>query len=341
MKIIFTIQHPAHVHLFRNSIRQLSENGNDVFIIVRKKEINTELLELYDINHTVVADEPSSMFHLPFVQLQYEKALIRAVRRIDPDVLVAMGEPAITHAAAATDAKSLVFTDTEHATLQNALCFPFADRIYTPECYDDNIGSKQVRYPGYHELAYLHPNRFEPDPSILSEANVERDERFAILRLVSWDAVHDIGDGGFSDIVDVVKALEATGTTVRITSEAELPASIRDRKVSVPPHRIHDLMAFADLFVGESATMAAESAVLGTPAVYVSSSQLGYIDELEHQYGLLFTYSGADRHERGLDKAISILERNDSEQWKRRRERLLADKVDTTNVIVNAVQEVA
>ncbi len=74
--------------------------------------------------------------------------------------------------------------------------------------------------------------------------------------------------------------------------------------MSIPPHRIHHLMAFADLYVGESATMAAESAILGTHAVFVSSSRRGYTDELENEYELVYHYSGTSRHERGLRQAL-------------------------------------
>ncbi len=37
------------------------------------------------------------------------------------------------------------------------------------------------------------------------------------------------------------------------------------------------LLAYATLFIGEGATMASECAVLGTPAIYVNSLQLGYL----------------------------------------------------------------
>ncbi|WP_092936175.1 DUF354 domain-containing protein [Natrinema hispanicum] len=341
LTILFAIQHPAHVHLFRNSIQILSEEGHNVYTFARKKEINTDLLDQYIIDYELLAGEPESSWQLPLVQLKYEWGILRKTHQLDPDVLVAMGEPSITHAAKLTDATSLVFTDTEHATLQNTLAFPFADRIYTPECYQNNIGKKQVRYPGYHELAYLHPDRFEPDPSVLEEAGLDRDEQFVVLRLVSWDAMHDVGDSGFEDVVDIVQALEETGTTVRITSEADLPEAIEDRRALISPDRIHDLIAFADLYVGESATMATESAVLGTPAVFVSSSRRGYTDELEEEYGLVYNYSGKNRHERGLKKAIEVLERTDSDQWEKRHKQMLADKVDTTDVIINAVKEVA
>jgi predicted glycosyltransferase len=98
---------------------------------------------------------------------------------------------------------------------------------------------------------------------------------------------------------------------------------------------MHDLLAFADLFVGEGATMAAESAVLGTPAIYVNTLTMGYTDELDERYELLFNYQQEDRHERALEKAVSILE--EDTDWQRRRERLLDDKIDTTDVVLHAL----
>lgn len=339
MKVLFTIQHPAHVHLFRNTIDELSANGHQVHTIARQKDINVDLLERYDIDHTVVAPEPKNGLHLPFIQLKYEWHVIRAARRIDPDVLVAMGEPSITHAAKLLNASSIVFTDTENATLQNLLAFPFADRICTPESYKDDIGEKQVRYPGYHELAYLHPNRFDPDPSVLEEADIGPDDRFAILRIVSWDAAHDVGDSGFDNIVDVVERLENTGVEVRITAEKDVPAAIEEKQVSIPPDRIHNLIAYADLYIGESATMATESAVLGTPAIFVSSTRRGYTDEIEADYGLMFNYSGEDRHERSLKKAQEILSNYDSTKWSERRHTLLNEKIDATKLILDQIGE--
>ncbi|MCU4753666.1 DUF354 domain-containing protein [Halobacteria archaeon AArc-curdl1] len=340
-RIIFSIQHPAHVHLFRNAIADLTADGYEVYVFAREKDINIDLLEHYEISHTVLAGEATSLFELGLVEAAYEYRLTKAARQIRPSVMVAMGGVAISRPGVLAGAKRLIFTDTEHATLQNTLAFPFATRICIPECYQGYIGEKQLRYPGYHELAYLHPNRFDPDESILDEIDANREESLVILRLISWDAAHDIGDSGFEDVVSVVESLEKTGATVCITSEADLPDAIEDRQVSISPHRIHDLMAFADLYIGESATMATESAVLGTPAVFVSSSRRGYTDELEEKYGLVFNYSGQYRHEAGLMQALKILKSDEPNKWKRRREAMLDDKMDTTNFITKTIQEMA
>jgi uncharacterized protein len=333
MRVIITIQHPAHVHFFKNAIRELERTDHTVAVFAREKDIAIELLEAYGIEHTVLAGRAEGVVSLAGVQLRYELGLLRAARRFRPDVLVAIGEPGVVHVSKLLGSKSVVFTDTEGARFRRRLVYPFADRVCVPDCYREEISGRCVRYPGYHELAYLHPNRFDPDPSVPEAAGVEANERFAVIRSVSWEAMHDIGDSGFSDIRDAVSRIEATGTRVLITAEAPLPNDLEPYQVSVPAQDVHHLLYYADVFVGESATMATESAVLGTPAVFVSSSTRGYTDELERRYGLVFNFHDERRHDAALRKAVSILDATGTD-WEARRERLLSEKVDTTGVIL-------
>ena len=337
MRAIFTVQHPAHVHLFRNTIDELEKSGHEPFIFVREKDIVLELLDSYDIPYTVLAGKADTLVELAGRQAEYEFRLLKHARQIKPDVMVAMGEPGVTHVSTLLGCPGIIFTDTEHAWLQNALAFPFADKVCLPTCYQGNRRSKQVRYKGYHELAYLHPNRFTPDPSILDEVGLNKEDSFTILRLNAWQSAHDLGDSGFSEVQNVVSQLEDAGTEVIITSEPDLPESLEQYNSEVPLDRIHDLMYYADLLIGESATMAAESAVLGTPAVFISTSRRGYTDELGDRYGLVYTFSGTDRQEAGIEKALSILNESDQGKWERRQERLLEDKIDTTEFILEQI----
>lgn len=333
MRILITIQHPAHVHFFRNAITDLQSQGHKIRVLVRQNDIAVDLLELYDIDHTVVAGPADGLFGIARVQPKYEWSILKETRAFSPDTLAAIAEPGVAHASTISDARSVVFTDTEHVPLQEKLVFPFADCICTPDCYEDDLGRSHETYAGYHELAYLHPDRFEPDRAVLDEADLDQDEQFALVRLVSWDAVHDIGDSGFDSIGDVVTGLEETGTTVRITAEQDLPSEVEHCQVKIDPHKIHHLMSYASLYLGESATMAAESAVLGTPAVFVSSSRRSYTNEMENEYGLVFNYSGPNRHQQGVERALEILNGDSTARWKQSRQRLLEEKIDTTAVI--------
>jgi predicted glycosyltransferase len=334
MEVLVSIQHPAHVHFFKHAIGELRDRGHDVSVFALDRDVTLELLHAEEIDHTVLASRgPEDS--VPLTQVVYEARLLQAARRLEPDVLTAVGGVSVSHVATLLGARSVVFTDTDHATLSNRLAFPFADRICTPTCYRGNAGPKQYAYRGSHELAYLHPDRFTPSPDVLEGTGVDPDDTVVVLRLIRWNAMHNVGGEGFSDLEGVVERLEATGATVLVTSEKPLPASLEDHRVVVEPHRMHDLLAYADLFVGESGTMTAESAVLGTPAVYVHENDTGLTEELA-EYGLVFPHHGPDRHAEALEEAVEILA-DDDRDWAARRERMLEDKRDTTDVVVEQV----
>ena len=73
-----------------------------------------------------------------------------------------------------------------------------ADAYCTPEAYQEAAGPHHLRYRGYHELAYLHPRYFTPDPAVLGEAGLAPGEPFTLVRFVGWAAGHDIGHQGLS-----------------------------------------------------------------------------------------------------------------------------------------------
>ena len=147
-----------------------------------------------------------------------------------------------------------------------------------------------IYFPGNIELHYLHPNRFTPSP-VWDLLGVEPNTRFAIVRFVKWDAWHDTHlVGGFSldqkrELIDRLQQ----HMRVFISSESELPADLEPYRIHIPIERMHDVQAAASLFVGESATMASESVVLGTPAIYIDQVGRGYTDE-EAREGLLWMF---------------------------------------------------
>ena len=49
MKFLFDVGHPAHVHYFKNLIKLLKKNGNQVLIVAREKDVTHRLLRNYRI----------------------------------------------------------------------------------------------------------------------------------------------------------------------------------------------------------------------------------------------------------------------------------------------------
>ncbi|HOX36241.1 MAG TPA: DUF354 domain-containing protein [Methanoregulaceae archaeon] len=338
MKILIDMGHPAHVHLFKNFIWEMEKHGHEIKVTARDKEVTRQLLDGYGIPYETVGKPSGGIFALGREWIQRTMRIATIGRRHGADIYIGVLNPATAFSAWINRKWSITFSDTEHAELAKKVTFPFTYRILTPSCYTENIGKKQTRYNGYHELAYLHPTRFTPDPAVLSEVGLAEGDRFIVIRFVSWGSSHDVGQHGIADKAGLVTALSAYGR-VLITSEGALPDELQPYRIRLPPEKVHDLLYYASLYVGEGATMATEAALLGTPSIYISSLArlMGNFIELEKTYGLLSSFSDTTA---ALGKAEEILtDPHSKENWKLKKERLLNDKIDVTAFMVRSVED--
>jgi predicted glycosyltransferase len=343
MRVHFDVTHPAHVHLFRHAIESLAGDDHAVGVTAREKEVTTQLLDAFGIEHEVL-----SRMRAPAWTLGPEWGLrtlrtVDYVRRFDPDVVVSQLNPAAVGAAALTRTPSVVFHDSETAGRLADVLAPLTEVVCSPKGVQQDLGGNHRFYEGFHELAYLHPNRFEPDDDLLAEHGADPDEPYAVLRFVSMGAYHDVGEAGVSPDQQrrLVSALAEHGP-VYVSSEDGSAVDDPAEPVPVPPEAIHHLLANASVFVGDSDTMAIEAAVLGTPSVRVDSfgdgDVLGCFDELE-RYGLVHSTTDGDA---AIDRAVEIAGNPAAnEQWERRRDRLLEDKLDVSSYVLDTIREVA
>lgn len=344
MNVHFEVGHPAHVHLFKHAVSELNARGHETLVTAREKEVTTDLLDAYGIDYRVLSKQGETTPRLLLEWTLRELKLIRAIRQFDSDVVVSHLSPVAAQAARVTGTPSVTFTDDEVATRSlSKLTLPFTSRVCTPACFEMDFGEKHRRYDGYHELAYLHPDRYEPDPRPLREHGVAVDEPYFILRFVSWAAHHDVGETGISTEGkrELVEYLSEHGR-VYITSESPLPPAFEEYRLPVPPELIHHLLFYADGYIGDSQTMAIEAGVLGTPAIrtnsFVGSADLSTFRELE-SHGLVYNLN---EERAAIEKMKTFIEDPDTTaKWERRRSQLLAEREDVTDVVVEETLETA
>lgn len=336
--ILVHLGHPAHVHFYRHAIQKLEEQGHTIFNTAVDKEYTRHLLDEYDLPYQVVGKHKKGLASKIASMLRYDAAFIKIIRKERIDVATGIGSPSIAQAGFITNTPSIIFTDTETATIGNRFMAPFATKIIVPECYAGDFGVKQLRYAGYHELAYLHPNYFMPDDSCLVENGLGVGEGFSVVRIVSRVSLHDRGDVGLGgNVSEVVERLSKHGR-VLLSSEEDLPSKFDDCLVK-SPGKIHSLLYYARIYLGESPTMASEAAILGTPSIYAQKSFRGYTDELSSKYDLIITFQDPESLvEKSLSRAEEILSHKDSKaDWMGKRDRMLADKIDVTEFIVETL----
>jgi predicted glycosyltransferase len=342
MKIIITIQHPAHVHFFKNIVDILKKRNHKVHVFIKSADIITNLLTNYNIEYEKITERKKSVTGLMQNQLKYEKGIIKRALDIRPDILLAIGEPAVAHVSTLFDCSSFLFLDSEPSAVHKVITIPFADKIFTPELHRYDHGRKHVRYPGYHELAYLHPNRFSPNPDALRNYGIDPDEKYFVVRFISWKAYHDVNQSGFSrKAKEEITSLLSEDGEVFVTTEDELPNEFKEYKQPIPPHLMHDLLYHANMYVGDSQTMATEAAVLGTPAIrsnsFAGDGDMSNFQELERDYQLLISKS--DERE-AIQTIQRLINDDDREQkWELRRKNLLNDKIDVTPFVIDAIEK--
>lgn len=333
MNILIDINHPAHVHYFKYFIREMQKRGHKILITATEKEITYQLLETYHFDFIKLGAHSRNIvkkiINLPVTVM----SIYLVSRNFKPDLFLGFGSIRAAHTAAILRKPSINFEDTEDSIGQIRLYLPFVQSVCTPTCFLRDLGPKHVRFNGYMELAHLHPNRFIPNPAILQEIGLNESEKFIVVRFVSWGATHDIGHHGIRDKPGLVRTLEKYGR-VLLTSEGDMPSELRAYQVKISPEKIHDLLSFATLYIGEGGTMATEAAILGTPSILVSSfaGTMGNFAELEKTYNLLYTFTESDA---ALEKAVEILNDTKSkEKWLIKRERLVKEKIDMTAFMV-------
>lgn len=348
MRIFLDITHPADVHFFRHAISHWLEQRHEVQVVARDKDVAHELLDLFRIPFRPLGRAGRGLLGLTLELARRESAIFRLLRDGRCDVACGFGATFLVHAARILGIPTVVFTDAENARIANRLTFPFATVISTPRSYRDDLGTRQRRFNGYKELAYLHPTCFTPDAGVLRHAGLREGEPFVFVRLTAWSSSHDFGQHG---LVDRREAFARLGRFGRVVVSAEGPAC-RDlgggvtgpaHRFTGPLHKVHHLLAFARLFFGESATMACESAMLGTPAILVSTSRRGFTDELEERYGMVFTYDHPrDGQEQALRKAEALLgDPGTPRLWQDKRASMLSDQENITRYVTDLVARAA
>jgi uncharacterized protein len=336
MRALFDIVHPSQVHFYRHLHAGLQADGHATLVVGRDKEVTLDLLNAFGIEHETFGRAGSkSVLGRAGELLARDAYLVRRALRFRPDVVLTRN-PAGVHAARLTGAQ--VVWDTNDGRAAGPLFHlgaPLANVITSPSWLSEDYGPRHRRYRGPKELAYLHPNWFEPGPNIRQALGVPSEAPLFVLRFVAHDAIHDVHTSGLSEPQkrELVERLADLGTVV-ISSEGPLSAELEPYRYRIGATRIHDVLAAADLFIGDSGSMAAEAGVLGTPSLRLSAwvgPVRGYLGRMEQDYGLVrcFTPDTMAEFESALDQSLADL-RGVKDAARAGAARLVAENDDVT-----------
>jgi len=335
MRILIDIGHPAHVHLFKNFAWKMQEKGHKILFTCRDREFVLRLLQVYGFIYENYGMYYKSIGGKIQGLIKNELKMFNTAIHFKPDLFLSHGSTIAALTSFLLNKPHISFEDTFNME-QVKLYLPFTDIVLTGNYPHPSLGRKEIKYPGYNELAYLHPNVFTPDENVLKELGVEKNEKYAIIRFVAWNATHDIGHRGFSNEnkIKLVKEL-STYVKIFISEEGDLPEELKEYQICIKPESIHNILYYAQLLVSESGTMASECAVLGTPSIYIDNKGRFYTED-EANYGLINTFKEDDLNQnRAIKKAIEIASHPDiKDEYRGKAQLMLKEKIDVTSLLV-------
>ncbi len=300
MRFLFELSHPKHYYQFKQIMKDLLSNNYDVKIIARDKDVLLKLLEEEGCRYQIYGKHGKEAWNkirfLPGIFITYYKI----IKSFNPNYIISKASAYAAILSFFVRIKTVIMPDSEVVSLTNKFVAPYASLIITPNNFGLNYGEKHIRINGLFEDCYLHPNAFKPNKNILIKYNINPEEPYYILRFVGWSANHDIGKKGFSEEnkCKLVKKLKTFGK-VYISSENSLEKELLPYKIDIPVSAIHHALHYAQIYIGDSQTMATESALLGTPSIrynsFVGINDMSNFRILEEKYDLLKNFNDFEK----------------------------------------------
>lgn len=344
MSLLVYLGHPAHFHLFKNTIKQLQSEGIKVTVAIKSKDVLEQLLKdsgMEYVNVSPVSKNSASKGYKAFLARLFN--LSKLIRKHKPRLLIGSAAE-LTILGKISGIPSYIFFEDDFEAVKPfaKIAGPLATKLICPNCCSAwKWNHKKTGYNSYHELAYLHPDHFTPDPEKVKTI-FDLNKRNFILRFAQLTAYHDIGKSGIDTAIaqKLIDILSPHGA-VYITSERPLEPQFEKYQIQISPLDIHHALYFADLYIGDSQTMTAEAAVLGTPAIRFNDfvGELSYLEELEHSYAL--TYGIKTTYPQKLPEITKeLLQLKDLKaEWQRRRVNMLKEKADLAAYMTELVKE--
>jgi len=279
--VIIDITHYPHVNFYKYAIKSLKERNINVYIVIRPrgKLVSIFQKECPDVPFVLIGRYRKKIFGKIFDMVERDMALLRYLSKRKFDVGTGVGSINLTHVTHFLKKPSIMFEDDLEYKLGYHLYSPFATRIIMPKCIPSR-GKKLLKYNGFKELAYLHPNHFKPDRKALDPYDLDPYEYVFIREMLNVSLNYRWAEMGKpSKILDYLKDMD-----LKILLSIEDKSLINLFKehciiLKEPVEDIHSLLHFASLTISSGDSMARESCLVGTPAIYTGERDMAINNE--------------------------------------------------------------
>lgn len=296
MKVWIDIVNAPHVWFFKNIIKYLEDQGEEVFITARKFGDVHQLLDLFEIPYTSVGRHGATLEQKLLRSTERVYNLSKIIEQEKPDVAVSKHSIELPRVSFGLRIPSVYVLDNEHAIAANRLTLPLCNKIVVPKAMSVwdvlKIGADPnalVRYNGTSEV--IHFVDFQYNSNIFNDLNLNLKEDKTILMrpepaLASYlDA--DCNESVLSPIVDHIGEYANILVIPRFKEQQEIFADNENVTIIKPPVDTFSLIKKCDLMIGAGGTMNREAALLGTPVISCYPGKLLAVDGYYIKKGLM------------------------------------------------------
>lgn len=313
MKIWIDISNAPHVRFFKDVIKYLEAEGEDLIVTARQFGDIHKLMNMYDIDFISVGKHGVSLYDKLRESTSRVYNLVDIIADERVDVALSKHSIELPRISFGLGIPSLYVLDNEHALAANKLTLPLCDRIITPRKIDFwklmKFGADPntiIPYNGTSEL--MHFKSFNYNDDVFKDLNLKLEHEKTILMrpepsLASYlDA--DCRKSVLSPIVDELKEHANILILPRFREQAEIFEGIDHVTILEPPVDTSSLIKKCDLVIGAGGTMNREAAILQTPVISCYPGETLSVDQYYIDYGLMYRSINSQRV---ISKALEFL----------------------------------
>ncbi len=293
------LDNTPHVPLFRYIFKEFDLRGIKYFVTARDFAQTKELLQLFEIQHTLIGKHAGKNKFKKIINL-FVRAhqLDKVVKGEQINLAVSHGSRTQLITSKKRKIPSILMLDYEYT--ESRIFNTLADYILVPKFIpDERLGNagfnlnKIIRYGGFKEEIYL--KYFVPDDNFRKSININEDEILIGVRPTSMVGnYHDNRSENYlenaikylqEDEKNKILIVNRTSTERRfIESRVKFKNNVRFLEKSVDGLQ---LLYAADVSISGGGTMNRESALLGTKTYSIFTGRRPYLDEYLEKIGRL------------------------------------------------------
>lgn len=334
MNLLFNLVHISDVNLFKKAINELSKS-NKVYVSVRNRGNLLSIVEKEISVPIYVVGKHQKYFHEKLIGIiRGEFKYWRLIKKLKINISINQSFNNIW-ACKLYGIPFITFEDDFEYKLAFYYTKWFADADVMPK-FIPVKGKNVIKYNGFKELAYLHPNKYTPDQSVLSMYNLNPFEYIFIREISNVSLNYKSKTDYLESILSLIR--EKKIKFVLSIEDKTILQKLNQKFVEIlvlkePVEDIFSIIKYAKFSISSGDTVARESALLSTPCIYIGGRKM-IINEPLIQLGLISEANDINTIKESIDY---LLVNNDKIRTSTKDKLFKFD--DTTDVILDVINK--